>query len=114
MTFTDQAAAEARRAGVTRRALIGAGAAGAVTLAIPGAARGAARPRVPDMVLLNGEVHPFDRGYTVEQAIAIRRGRVVETGSTREIRKLVGRRTKVTVPMAPITHGTDIVRRARA
>ena len=40
-------------------------------------------------------MHTFDRRDRVAQAIAVRGGRIVGTGSTREIRRLAGRGTRV-------------------
>ena len=80
---------------LTRRTLLGAGAAATAGLALPATASGAAKPKPPDLVLLNGEVHTFDRRDRVAQAIAVRGDRIVGTGSTREIRRLAGRRTRV-------------------
>ena len=56
--------------GLTRRTLVGAGAAATASLALPAAASGAAKPKPPDLVLLNGDVHTFDRRDRVVQAIA--------------------------------------------
>ncbi|WP_243060108.1 amidohydrolase [Nocardioides sp. SR21] len=89
---------------VTRRSLLAgaaaAGAAGAVAAAgssaaaVTGAGRGAGTP-APDLVVLNGAVQQMDARSGTAQALAVRNGRIVAVGSTREIKRLAGRRTEV-------------------
>lgn len=80
---------------VSRRAAIGLAAGTAVGVAGAGVSQAGSRPgRGPaDLVLFNGRVLLMDRGYRVVEAIAVRDGRVVATGETRDLRRLVGRRT---------------------
>jgi predicted amidohydrolase YtcJ len=82
--------------GLTRREVAGAGLAASAALVAPAAAhaaRGRRQTRTADMVLLGGEVHTLDRRFTIAEAIAVRDGMVMATGTTREIRRLAGRRT---------------------
>lgn len=55
----------------------------------------AARPAPADTVLVNGVIYTADARDSIRQAIAIRDGRVVRTGTNRAIRALIGRHTKV-------------------
>ncbi len=50
---------------------------------------------VPDMVLVNGKVLTVDQSFSVVQAVAVREGRIVATGSSVEIGRLAGSGTKV-------------------
>lgn len=67
-----------------------AGAVGATGAAGPRGGRGPA-----DLVLHNGRVLLLDRSFRVVEAIAVRGGRVVAAGDSRDLRRLVGRRTTV-------------------
>ena len=49
----------------------------------------------PDAILVNGKVVTLDRTSSVMQAIAIRDGKILATGSDAEIRRLAGVRTQV-------------------
>lgn len=90
---------------VSRRGLLAgaaaAGAAGAVAAAgsaataATGARGGAAATKAPDLVVLNGAVQQLDGKYGTAQALAVRNGTIVAVGSTREIKRLAGRRTEV-------------------
>src|SRR5690242_8831955 len=84
--------------GLTRREVAAAGVAASAALVAPPAparARGARKPRPADLVLLDGEIHTMDRRFRVAEAIAVRDGVVLDTGSSREMRRLAGRRTTV-------------------
>lgn len=48
-----------------------------------------------DVVFLNGSVITADERFSVEEAVAIKGNRIMKIGSDREIRRLVGPRTKV-------------------
>ncbi len=48
-----------------------------------------------DLVLVGGEVLTVDRDFTVAEAVAVRGGQVVATGSTSEVLALAGRSTRV-------------------
>ena len=48
-----------------------------------------------DTVVLNGKVLVLDQAFRKAEALAVRGGRVVAVGSTKEIKRLVGRRTEV-------------------
>ena len=54
------------------------------------AAQQPARPLAADMVLLNGKIFVADSAGTIVQAMAVRDGKVVATGSDAEIRALAG------------------------
>lgn len=49
----------------------------------------------PDLVLHGGQVLTVDRDFTVAEAIAVRDGRVLAVGTSREVRALVGPQTRV-------------------
>jgi predicted amidohydrolase YtcJ len=49
----------------------------------------------PDTVLVNGKVVTVDSQFSVRQAIAIRDGKIVATGSTADVQKLAGSSTRV-------------------
>ena len=53
-----------------------------------------------DLVVHNGRVLVLDRGFRVAEAVAVRGGRVVAVGSTRDVRRLAGRRTGCSTPAA--------------
>lgn len=48
-----------------------------------------------DTVVLNGKVLVLDQAFRRAEALAVRDGRVVAVGTTKEIKRLVGRRTEV-------------------
>ncbi|HEU5265526.1 MAG TPA: amidohydrolase family protein, partial [Jatrophihabitans sp.] len=82
---------------ISRRALLGGVALGAMSFAAgPALASAAPAARVrnaPTLILLNGRI--FTLGSTPVEAIAIRRGVVQQIGTTREIQRLAGPRTQV-------------------
>src|SRR5512138_3140672 len=49
----------------------------------------------PDLVLVNGKVLTLDEQSSVTEAIAVRDGRILATGSNASIRALAGARTRV-------------------
>src|SRR5437879_822581 len=48
-----------------------------------------------DTVLLNGKVLTVDPQFSIQEAIAIRDGRISAVGKTADVRKLAGPRTRV-------------------
>jgi predicted amidohydrolase YtcJ len=54
-----------------------------------------ARAQEPDTVLVNARILTVDARFSIEQAIAIREGRVAAVGRTADIRGLAGPRTRV-------------------
>ncbi len=48
----------------------------------------------PDLVLLNGKVLTVDAQFTVEEAVAVRDGRILAVGSSEDIRRLIGPQTR--------------------
>jgi predicted amidohydrolase YtcJ len=71
---------------------------GLMGLSMAGCAQTGGRPdmdRHADMVLVNGKVVTVDKRFSVQEAIAIRDGRILAVGSTADIRNLAGSRTKV-------------------
>jgi predicted amidohydrolase YtcJ len=59
------------------------------------AAAAAVAAEKADALFINGRVLTLDAAGTAVQAIAVRDGRILATGSTRELRKLTGPRTEV-------------------
>jgi predicted amidohydrolase YtcJ len=53
-----------------------------------------AQPPSPDLVLLNGKVITVDDRFSIVQAVAIARDRIVATGSNQEIGRLAGANTR--------------------
>ena len=49
----------------------------------------------PDLVLINGKVLTLDERSTVTEAVAVRDGRILATGSSASIKSLAGARTRV-------------------
>src|SRR5712691_3188301 len=49
----------------------------------------------PDLVLLDGNVVTMDDSNSIAQGVAIKGDRIVAVGTTSEIGKLVGKRTRV-------------------
>jgi predicted amidohydrolase YtcJ len=89
---------------LSRRGLLGAAAGSAAAVAAGGAttSAGAAGPRkhhprkrTADLLLHGGSVLLMDRRFTVAEAVAVRDGVVVAAGSSRDMRRWVGRRTEV-------------------
>src|ERR1051325_6591667 len=58
------------------------------------AAAGAVWAQSADAVLLNGKILTVDSQFSTREALAIRGGRILATGSTAEIRKLAGPATR--------------------
>jgi predicted amidohydrolase YtcJ len=67
-----------------------------VTLAIAGilAAAGLCA-QSPDTILVNGKILSADAAFSTRQALAIRDGKIAATGSTAEIQRLAGPKTRV-------------------
>jgi predicted amidohydrolase YtcJ len=55
----------------------------------------ASRAQPPDLVLLDGKVVTVDAAASVREALAIRDGKILGVGSTAEIRRLAGPKTRV-------------------
>src|SRR5579863_3295208 len=53
------------------------------------------RANPADMVLVNGRIATLDGTSSIREALAIEAGRIVATGNSEEIRKLVGTATKI-------------------
>ena len=71
---------------------------GVVSLAGAGCAQIGARPEVvrhADMVLVNGKIVTVDKSFSVQEAVAIRDGKILAAGPTSNIRALAGAETKV-------------------
>ncbi|HET6711053.1 amidohydrolase [Amycolatopsis sp.] len=81
--------------GISRRSLLGAA---AVTVVAAGVARPSvaeAQVRAADTIVVRGTVLLLDRRFRRAEAVALKNGRVLATGTTREIRRLAGRHTRV-------------------
>lgn len=68
------------------------------SLAGTGCAQIGARPEVlhhADMVLVNGKIVTVDKSFSVQEAVAIRDGKILAVGSASSIRALAGPETKV-------------------
>ncbi len=71
-----------------------------IALAVLGAGLAAAQappPELvwyPDLVLYNGKVLTVDKQFTIAEAVAVRDGRVFATGTTAEIKRLIGPQTR--------------------
>ena len=71
---------------------------GIVSLVGAGCAQIGARPEVvrhADMVLVNGKIVTVDKSFSVQEAVAIRDGKILAAGPTSNIRALAGAETKV-------------------
>ena len=69
-----------------------------VSLAGAGCAQIGARPEVvryADMVLVNGKIITVDQNFSIQEAVAIRDGKILAVGSMSTIRSLAGDQTKV-------------------
>jgi predicted amidohydrolase YtcJ len=64
-------------------------AAARIVTALPAAAQ------APDIVLLNGKILTVDAQFSTREAMAIRDGRIVTLGSTADVRKTAGPKTRV-------------------
>lgn len=60
-----------------------------------GASTGLAPGSYADSILVNGRVVTVDRADTISEAIAIREGKILQTGSNEAIRALAGEATQV-------------------
>ena len=81
-----------------RRAFLkGAAGVSAAALLAPGEALGGQRrrARVADLLIVNGRVLTMGGRFRVAEAVAVRDGRVMAVGRTRDVRALAGRRTEV-------------------
>jgi predicted amidohydrolase YtcJ len=67
----------------------------AVLAAISALGAGAAFAQPPDLVLLDGKIVAVDAQASVREALAIRDGKILRVGGTREIRALAGPTTRV-------------------
>src|SRR5436309_11064127 len=54
-----------------------------------------APPVVADVVLINGKVWTVDPARPEVEAVAVWRGRILAVGTSEEVKKLVGQRTRV-------------------
>jgi predicted amidohydrolase YtcJ len=78
---------------LSRRQFVqGAAVAGAAAM-LPASAA-ARRRKAADLVVYNGKVLTMNRRFDIDEAVAIRNGRVIATGRMKELRGLVGRRTE--------------------
>ena len=50
---------------------------------------------VADLILLNGKIVTVDKNFSVTQAVAIKKDKIIAVGTNGEIRKLSGRNTKI-------------------
>ncbi|MBI4245820.1 MAG: amidohydrolase family protein [Candidatus Rokubacteria bacterium] len=69
-----------------------------LSLAAAGCAQTGVRPEGlhhADMVLVNGKVVTVDKGFSIQEAVAIRDGKILAVGPTSDIRALAGAETKV-------------------
>jgi predicted amidohydrolase YtcJ len=57
--------------------------------------RSLAVPAPADLILRNGKIITVDRDFSIRQAVAIRDGRFIAVGSDRDVRVLIGPRTRV-------------------
>lgn len=48
-----------------------------------------------DLILINGKILTVDSAFSIEQALAVRDGKITAIGTTAEIRKLAGKKTNV-------------------
>src|SRR6478672_5439689 len=53
-----------------------------------------AMAQAPDTILVNGKIVTVDDRFTIAEALAIRNGRIVATGSTADIETLKGPQTR--------------------
>ncbi|HZI51130.1 MAG TPA: amidohydrolase [Terriglobia bacterium] len=51
--------------------------------------------QMPDTILINGKILTVDAQFSVREALAIHNGRILATGTTADIRKIAGPRTRV-------------------
>lgn len=48
-----------------------------------------------DLILLNGKIVTVDQHFTIAEAVAIKKDKIIAVGSNKEIRKLANKRTKI-------------------
>src|SRR5712671_4727137 len=48
-----------------------------------------------DLILLNGKIVTVDQNFTIAQALAIKKGKIIAVGSNKEIRGLANKQTKI-------------------
>ncbi len=46
-----------------------------------------------DLVISNGKIHTVDQNNTVVEAVAVKDGKILETGSTNQINSYIGKET---------------------
>jgi predicted amidohydrolase YtcJ len=54
-----------------------------------------APPSYADLILLNGKLVTVDKNFTIAEAVAIKKDKIIAVGSNKEIRKLANRETKI-------------------
>ena len=52
-------------------------------------------PSYADLILLNGKLVTVDKNFTIAEAVAIKKDKIIAVGSNEEIRKLANRETKI-------------------
>lgn len=57
--------------------------------------------QAPDTILLNGKIVTADEGSSVQQALAVRDGRIVALGQSAAIERLAGKQTRVVYAEGP-------------
>ena len=71
----------------------------ALTTIMLAAATAAAAPKATlkpaDTVYINGKVVTVDKKFSIKQAVAVSKGKIVAVGTTKAIKKYVGKKTKV-------------------
>lgn len=55
----------------------------------------AAKDSKADLILLNGNIHVFDNKLSIVQALAVKDGKIVQTGKNASVKELAGASTKV-------------------
>ena len=52
-------------------------------------------PPSADLILLNGKIITVDKNFTIAEAVAINKDKIIAVGSNKEIRKLANKQTKI-------------------
>src|SRR6266498_4902698 len=52
-------------------------------------------PVFADLILLNGKIITVDQNFTIAEAVAIKKDKIIAIGSNKEIRKLATKQTKI-------------------
>ena len=52
-------------------------------------------PPSADLILLNGKIVTVDQNFTIVEAVAIKKDKIIAVGSNKEIRKLANKQTKI-------------------